>query len=1182
MADDFSHSPVALDSMGDVLIGADVGGTHTDVQVVAGARLARGKALTTYDDFSRGLLDAIAVAAEDLGLSLNEVLARARAIVNGTTVATNVVTQLRGARVGVLVTAGFRDTFRIAGGPRLAVFDDHLQVNVPDVVDRRAIVEVEGRIDAKGQEIVPLDLDGVTRGAEFLVNELGVDAIAVCLLSSYQEPKHELMAEERVLELFPDVYVSVSHRLFPVKGETRRWTTAVLNAFVHADTHRYVESVDGRLRAAGFEGALSFFQGLGGAISRGRAERFPLSLLGSGPAGGAVGAAALARQMGREHVLLADMGGTSFDTGLIHGHELRIEKNVDIGRFPSGLNLVDIVSVGAGGGSIVSVSDRGVPQVGPRSAGSTPGPACYGRGGRDATVTDALVAMGLIDPDNYLGGRMALQPELAAGALRSALGERFGWDAEQAGAVVYELVVANMANAIREVTISKGYDPRDFLFLAYGGTLPLFAWAIASTVGISEVVVPDGSSVFCARGLLAADVVLRYDQSVKWHLAEAGGAERVNAIGERLVAHALEDMRAEGFDEEAVTVIRRGDFQFPGQVFQLSMPVPEALTEADIATVTHRFFELYEQTYGRGTAWVETPPIMVNYTVEVRGRRPNRLEIGTRSPEPATAEELLKGRRRVYLPLEGRHCDVPVYDDARFSPGSSVAGPAIIDARDTTILVPSGVTAARDELMNYRLSWSDAPVQRRGRANAGYDPVATEVHRKAIENIVNEMAVTLVRTSGSPVVSHAKDFSTCLLDERGEQLALSCYVLIHSASAWLNTQALIEQLERDDVTPRPGDGWIVNDPYDYGAQHQGDVAIIMPTFYRGEHIGWAFSNLHVLDIGGISVSGVAPGALSVYDEALRFPGLQIIREGHLDDEWKRYIAHNVRIPGPVLNDIRSMIAANNVAQMKLEELVDRVGIERHREHNERNKQLTETLLRRRIEAMPDGRYEAVEYLEFSGRGTDELVEIRCALTVEGSELHFAFSGDPQVQAPVNGTIGAASGHVMTHLLTMLAYGDLPFNAGMWRPIRDRRRRARDDRQRALSRARQHGPHGADDPLREGGAQRAQPGSVAQPRPRAAGAGRRRRERRLRRHPLAWPRRARQAGDPRLHGRSGRRGRGRTDDRRRPGHVWELDDVGLGHARRRGARGERPGPVPVATHRAEQRRAWPHPGRTERR
>ncbi len=314
-----------------------------------------------------------------------------------------------------------------------------------------------------------------------------------------------------------------------------------------------------------------------------------------------------------------------------------------------------------------------------------------------------------------------------------------------------------------------------------------------------------------------------------------------------------------------------------------------------------------------------------------------------------------------------------------------------------------------------------------------YDPIQTEIHRKAVENIVNEMALTLVRTSGSPSVTDAKDFCTCVMDEAGEQLGLSSYMLLHSATARLNTRAVMEQLERERAEPRPGDGWIVNDPY-LGSQHQGDVGIVTPMFYRHEHVGWAFSNLHVLDIGGMGVSGSAPGAVSVFDEALRFGAIRVIREGVMDDEWKRYLVQNVRTPGPVVNDIRSMIAANHVAETKLNDLLGRFGVERHREHNEQNKRLTEELLRRRVESMPDGRYEAVEYIEFDARGRDELVEIRCALTVDGSDLRFAFTGEPQMQAPVNGTEGSVCGGVMAHIVTMLGYGDLPFNAGIWRPM----------------------------------------------------------------------------------------------------------------------------------------------------
>ncbi|MCW2983205.1 MAG: hydantoinase B/oxoprolinase family protein [Conexibacter sp.] len=318
-------------------------------------------------------------------------------------------------------------------------------------------------------------------------------------------------------------------------------------------------------------------------------------------------------------------------------------------------------------------------------------------------------------------------------------------------------------------------------------------------------------------------------------------------------------------------------------------------------------------------------------------------------------------------------------------------------------------------------------------ATRDYDVIAAEVHRKALQNLTNEMAITLVRTSGSPIVTDAKDFSTCLLDTNCEHLGFSSYVLFHLGSSLIGTKVIDSLFVEGEI--QPGDGWIVNDPHDGGAMHQGDVSVIMPTFYKGEHLGWSFANMHVLDIGGVGISGYAPGAHDVYQEGLRFPPVRIIRGGAIDREWESFIAANVRAPGPVLNDIRSMIAANNTATRKLTEIVDEFGLEAHREYCEINKDLTEQVLRDRIAAIPDGVYEAIDWNEFDGHeGPDLLLELKLKLEVEGTNLKFTYSGVPQIDAFVNSTEGAMLGQTMTGLVTMLAYGDLPINGGIWRPI----------------------------------------------------------------------------------------------------------------------------------------------------
>jgi N-methylhydantoinase B len=314
-----------------------------------------------------------------------------------------------------------------------------------------------------------------------------------------------------------------------------------------------------------------------------------------------------------------------------------------------------------------------------------------------------------------------------------------------------------------------------------------------------------------------------------------------------------------------------------------------------------------------------------------------------------------------------------------------------------------------------------------------HDPVSVEIHRKALENITNEMAIALTRTSGSPVVYEVQDFATSLMDIDGEHLSISSTVLLHAGSSLLGTRSVLELLGEDRAA-RPGDGWIVNDPFTGGALHQGDVGIIMPNFYRDEQIGWSFANVHILDVGGVGVSGFAPGAQSVYEEGVRFPATQVIWNGKIDQGWADYIAANVRIPDLVLNDIRAMMAANNVAQDKLVGVIDRWGLEQFNELCELNKSLSEAALRARIEKLPDGVYETSEWMEFDGHGEDLLIELRCRMEVDGSGLRFQIGGEEQINAFLNGTTGVVYGSVMAALRTTLGYGDLPFNAGLWRPL----------------------------------------------------------------------------------------------------------------------------------------------------
>lgn len=684
-------------------VGVDVGGTHTDLILSTPRGLVRSKALTTHGRYSVGILDALGLAAEQDGTSLERVLEDCDTFVNGTTIVTNVLTELRGAKVGVLITRGFRDTFRIAGGMRRNEYDDHVQRNAPDIVSRDCIEEVTERVTGEGEVIQALDEDEV-RGAIARLKEKGVEAIAVCYLWSFIRPEHERRTGELIEAEFPAAFVTLSSDVHPVIRESERFFTAVFNCLSYRATSRYVDVLSDELGAAGFGGKLSFFQGIGGSVQGDAVRREPITLLASGPAGGVMGARLVAERMGIRNVLVGDMGGTSFDTAVLKDLSVPMAKRATFDHLSTGITLVDIVSVGAGGGSIAALDTRGVPQVGPHSAGSEPGPACYGRGGTQPTVTDAMLVLGLLDPDAYLGGRMKLDPEAARAAIDAEIGAPLGLDVDAAAAGIHDIAVANMTHALREVSVERGHDPREFTLFAYGGTLPFFAVQICRPLGCSQIVIPDHSSAFSAYGVLMADYVRGYDRTVQWSLEDVAGFERVNGAAAEMVAQALRDGEAEGIAAADLHLERSGEFRFGGQVYEVSVPLPaRELTAADAPALAEEFVRTYERAYGAGTAWKGSPVVMLNYSIRATHVR-EKPEGRRQAAKPWDAAALATGTREVHLPEEARRQEIPVYDEARLTPGARVSGPCIVQAKDTTIFLPSDSAAERNELFGFTIS----------------------------------------------------------------------------------------------------------------------------------------------------------------------------------------------------------------------------------------------------------------------------------------------------------------------------------------------------------------------------------------------------------------------------------------------------------------------------------------------
>lgn len=679
-------------------IGCDIGGTFTDVAVVAedGARFS-DKSDTTPDDLSVGMLRALEQAAGQVGRPLDELLAATTRFVNGTTIVTNSIATLSGARVGLITTRGHGDIMRIARSARNAHRDHHLQLNLPQIVPRERVVEVDERVDKKGAVVVALKEDDARRAIAKLV-EAGVESIAISLLWSFANPAHEELLAGILEADHAGLYVSVGSRLHPVMREYERTMTAVLNSFTGLKVADYTRKIEAELSGRGLAVPISFMQGFGGTLSAEEARRKPIALIDSGPAGGVVGASRLGEQIGIRDVIAADMGGTSFDVSVLPGGAVSVTQRAMLGeRFLTGLAKIDVHPVGAGGGSLGWIDVRGVPRVGPQSAGASPGPAAYGQGGTEPTVTDAAIALGIVDPAMFLGGRRTLDPDQADAALQSRLGDPLGLDAEGAASAVYRLVTAEMSNAVRVVTVERGHDPRRFALVAFGGALGIFGADIARSLGIPRVVIPAQAAVFSAYGLLGTDDVRVAVRSVVW---AGGDAEYVDAAYRALQDEALSGLIASGYSEDRIQVEWQGDFKFAGQLWELTLPLPagETVTDAVLEEIRAGFPALYEQEYGAGTAWEGTPVMLLAARVVARGAAERFAVGGADTPGGETPTPV--GRRSVVRAIEGQAVDVDVYDAGSLDPGARIDGPAIVNDPLTTIQVPPDWTLELDAHRN--------------------------------------------------------------------------------------------------------------------------------------------------------------------------------------------------------------------------------------------------------------------------------------------------------------------------------------------------------------------------------------------------------------------------------------------------------------------------------------------------
>ncbi|MBU7314736.1 hydantoinase/oxoprolinase family protein [Paenibacillus oleatilyticus] len=676
------------------MVGVDVGGTFTDVTLVdtRSGEILNHKVPSTPDDPSRAIMNGVEQILELNGVSVSEV----RYLAHGTTVATNSLIERKGALTGLLVTEGFRDLLEIGRQTRPGLYD-FFKEKPEQVIPGHLRLEVDERLYADGSVRKPLDPDRLREAIERLKQE-GVQAIAVCFLFSYLNPEHEKQAVEEIRRQFPEAYVSASHQVVPEFREYARLSTTALNAYLGPVMQRYMENFQQSVRKAGIPVDPYITQSNGGIISIQESVSNPVRTAVSGPAAGVVAASHLAELTGYKNMITFDMGGTSADFSLIENGDPKISMEREVEGFPARIPMLDIHACGAGGGSIAWLDAGGALKVGPESAGSMPGPAAYGRGGTRPTVTDANAILGRLNPDGILGGRMALDVEASKRAVQEHLCARTGLSLLEATMGILTVVNANMTRAIRLISVEKGYDPREFTLVSFGGGGGLHCGALARELGIPRILVPPSPGTFCSLGLLVTDVRSDYVRSML--LESAGGSmETIRGLFSSMIQEGAAMLEKEGIPEPKRRYVLGLDLRFKGQNYELTLPVEwSELTDEGVQGILTRFHEQHEKNYGYSNraGVIE----FVNYRVTALGELPKAAlrrteESGGRSAQPTS-------RREVYFAETDRpgYYDTAIYQRSELAPGDRLAGPAIIEQMDSTILILPGQTAGVDPYRN--------------------------------------------------------------------------------------------------------------------------------------------------------------------------------------------------------------------------------------------------------------------------------------------------------------------------------------------------------------------------------------------------------------------------------------------------------------------------------------------------
>ena len=682
-------------------IGIDVGGTFTDFLLVLDNGSSKiYKVLSTPQDPSIATLNGLGEMASDHNMSLKEFLGQVSVIVHGTTVTTNAVLTYTGSKTALLTTKGVRDALEMRRGIRERQYDNRYP-NVEPLVERYLRIPVEERIDYNGEVVTPLNLKDVENAVDFMIEE-GVEAIGVCFMNAFASSQHEEEVCGIIRQKIPKAYLTISNRLLPSIRFYDRVSTTVLNSYVGPTLERYLSALIAKLLQARYQGILLIMQSNGGVISPEVAiERAAVTIL-SGPAGGPVAGVEYAAAQGYDDCITVDMGGTSFDASMVKDKTPMVTTSGEINRLKLAMPMLNVVTIGAGGGSIGWIDDGGLLKMGPQSAGANPGPACYDLGGELPTCTDADLVLGYLDPDFFAGGRIPLNLNKSREAIETHIAGPLQLDLMEAAAGMYSVINVNMAAAVREVSVKQGFDPRDFPLVIAGGAGPNHACMIALELEIPIMIIPRESSIFCAAGMLRSDLKHDFVSTYATELKAADPATLKKAFGD-MRAQGIALLKSEGIMQNRIAHIFSLDLRYVKQYHEVNIETtPEEIDEADFVTMAARFHKKHNALFGYSLEEEQTPVELINLRVMCIGQteKPKFKLEAYDGPDPSKAH---KKSRRIFLPLQKRFEAVGVFDGGRLRFGNKIAGPAVIEQVNTTTFVAPEFSLLVDKFGSYTM-----------------------------------------------------------------------------------------------------------------------------------------------------------------------------------------------------------------------------------------------------------------------------------------------------------------------------------------------------------------------------------------------------------------------------------------------------------------------------------------------